>query len=51
MTVNCRSKRKGCPFKTKSLAGNGADLDLKPLFKSSKLKRGARVIIRVTARG
>ncbi len=51
VTVNCRSKRKGCPFKTKSLAGTGADLDLKRLFKGSKLKRGARVIIRVTTQG
>ena len=50
VTVNCANKRKGCPFKTKTLAGTGKDLDLKPLF-NGKLKRGAKLIIRVTAQG
>lgn len=49
--VKCKDKKKGCPFESRTLMGSGKDLDIKKLFNGSKLKRGAKVKIEVTAPG
>lgn len=49
--VRCEGKRKGCPFKIARRKGAGKGINLKPLFKSTRLKAGARLLIRIEAAG
>jgi hypothetical protein len=51
VTIECKGKKKGCPFKSRTLDGDGKDIDVKKLFKGAKLKRGARLRITVSAPG
>jgi hypothetical protein len=49
--VACSGKKKGCPFKKKTLAPKGADTVLTKLFAKARLKPGAVLEIRVTQPG
>jgi Ca2+-binding RTX toxin-like protein len=51
LSVRCKSKRKGCPFKRKSVKLRDGGANLTKRFKGKRLKPGAVVELRITAPG
>jgi hypothetical protein len=49
--VVCSGKKKGCPFKTKTVGPKSADTVLTKLFKNARLRPGAVIEVRVTRPG